>query len=111
MLLGKTNTDEFAMGGTCNNHWHGPTRNPWNLDRVPGGSSGGTAAAIAAGQALGGLGTDSGGSIRIPAAFSGVSGYKPTYGLVGRGGVAADSGQHRPRRSARPGPPRTARCC
>ena len=88
VLLGKTNTDEFAMGGTCNNYWHGPTRNPWNLDRVPGGSSGGSAAAIAAGQALGGLGTDSGGSIRIPAAFCGVSGYKPTYGLVGRGGVA-----------------------
>ena len=88
VLLGKTNTDEFAMGGTCNNSWHGPTRNPWRLDRVPGGSSGGSAAAIAAGQALGGLGTDSGGSIRIPAAFCGVSGYKPTYGLVGRGGVA-----------------------
>ena len=88
VLLGKTNTDEFAMGGTCNNYWHGPTRNPWHLDRVPGGSSGGSAAAIAAGQALGGLGTDSGGSIRIPAAFCGVTGYKPTYGLVGRGGVA-----------------------
>ena len=88
VLLGKTTTHELAMGGTNNNYWHGPTRNPWHLDRVPGGSSGGSAAAIAAGQALGTLGTDAGGSIRIPAAFCGLTGHKPTYGLVGRGGVA-----------------------
>ncbi|TAJ19404.1 MAG: amidase [Dehalococcoidia bacterium] len=87
VLLGKTNTHELALGGTTNNVHHGPTRNPWRLDRVPGGSSGGSGAALAAGQALGALGTDTGGSIRIPAAFCGVTGHKPSYGLVGRGGV------------------------
>lgn len=87
VLLGKTNTHELAMGGTTNNIHFGATRNPWDLRRVPGGSSGGSGAALASGQALGALGTDTGGSIRIPAAFCGVTGHKPTYGLVGRGGV------------------------
>lgn len=87
VILGKTNTHELALGGTTNNVYYGPTHNPWRLDRVPGGSSGGSGAALGGGQALGALGTDTGGSIRIPAAFCGVSGHKPTYGLVGRGGV------------------------
>ncbi len=84
VVLGKTNTHELAMGGTTNNLHFGATRNPWDLRRVPGGSSGGSGAALAAGQALGALGTDTGGSIRIPASFCGVTGHKPTYGLVGR---------------------------
>ncbi len=87
VILGKTNTHELALGGTTNNVHYGPTRNPWRVDRVPGGSSGGSGAALAAGHALGALGTDTGGSIRIPAAFCGVTGHKPSYGLVGRGGV------------------------
>jgi aspartyl-tRNA(Asn)/glutamyl-tRNA(Gln) amidotransferase subunit A len=87
VIVGKTNTHEIAMGGTTNNAHFGATRNPWNLERVPGGSSGGSGAALAAGQCLGALGSDTGGSIRIPAAFCGVSGHKPTFGLVGRGGV------------------------
>ena len=87
VILGKTNTHELAMGGTTNNIHYGATHNPWHLDRVPGGSSGGSGAALAAGQCLGALGTDTGGSIRIPAAFCGITGHKPTYGLVGRGGV------------------------
>ena len=87
VILGKTNTHELALGGTTNNVHYGPTRNPWRLERVPGGSSGGSGAALAAGQALGALGTDTGGSIRIPAAFCGITGHKPSYGLVGRGGV------------------------
>jgi aspartyl-tRNA(Asn)/glutamyl-tRNA(Gln) amidotransferase subunit A len=82
IALCKTNTHEFAYGTLTP-----PTRNPWNTTRAPGGSSGGTAAAVASGEALGGLGTDTGGSIRIPAGFCGVTGLKPTYGLVGRGGV------------------------
>lgn len=87
VILGKTNTHELALGGTTNNVHFGATHNPWRLTHVPGGSSGGSGAALAAGEALGALGTDTGGSIRIPAAFCGVSGIKPTYGLVGRGGV------------------------
>ena len=87
VIVGKTNTHELAMGGTTNNLTYGPTRNPWNPARVPGGSSGGSGAALAAGSALAALGSDTGGSIRIPAAFCGVTGHKPTYGLVGRGGV------------------------
>jgi aspartyl-tRNA(Asn)/glutamyl-tRNA(Gln) amidotransferase subunit A len=87
VILGKVATHELAMGGTTNNVHFGATHNPWRLDRVPGGSSGGSGAALAAGQALGALGTDTAGSIRIPAAFCGVTGHKPTYGLVGRGGV------------------------
>ena len=87
VILGKTNTHELAYGGTTNNVHYGATHNPWKLERVPGGSSGGSGAALAAGQALGALGSDTGGSIRIPAAFCGISGHKPSYGLVGRGGV------------------------
>lgn len=87
VIVGKTNTHELALGGTTNNAHYGPTRNPWRTDRVPGGSSGGSGAAIAAGQALGALGTDTGGSIRIPAALCGITGHKPSHGLVSRGGV------------------------
>ncbi len=89
VIIGKTNTHELAFGGTTNNVHYGPTRNPWHLDRVPGGSSGGSGSALAAGQALGALGTDTGGSIRYPASYCGVSGIKPTYGLSSRAGVTA----------------------
>ncbi|MEX2374826.1 MAG: amidase, partial [Dehalococcoidia bacterium] len=87
VILGKTNTHELAFGGTTNNIHYGATHNPWHLDRVPGGSSGGSGAALAARQAPAALGTDTGGSIRIPAVFCGVTGFKPTFGLVGRTGV------------------------
>src|SRR5262249_24865804 len=91
ILLGKLNLHEFALGGTSAVSYFGPVHNPWALDRIPGGSSGGSGAATAAGLCFGSLGTDTAGSVRIPASYCGIVGFRPTYGRVSSRGTIPDS--------------------